>query len=72
MFNHNTGIDKYHQSSRSSGIIGFFKNINLKFVVKRCAAEILDDFISTSRQDGDTFVGVREINFLVGYHSISL
>jgi len=27
----------------------------------RCAAEILDDFIPTSRQNVDMFVGVREI-----------
>jgi hypothetical protein len=32
----------------------------LKSLFKRCAGEILDDFIPTCRQDGDMVVGVRE------------
>jgi NADPH-dependent 7-cyano-7-deazaguanine reductase QueF len=33
----------------------------MNIFLRRCAAEILDDFIPTSRQNGDIIVGVREI-----------
>jgi len=37
-------------------------------VRKRCAAEIMDDFIPECRQDGDMFVGERESILLKQYH----
>ena len=37
------------------------KDKEFRRTLRRCAAEILDDFIPTCRQHGDIYVGLREM-----------